>query len=407
VLRALNSNFRLGAAENARAVARFAARSDVSDEMRIEALAMLKQWDQPRGIDRVVGVWWPVPPRDPSIAQAAARPVLAGIITTAPDAVRLAAIELATKIGPPEEDLLLHLVSAPSAASPEVAAAALAAMETLKDPHLNEAVDVALRSGTGALRVQAIRMLAGRPDGVERLTGLLGAGGIPDQQAVLGALGSIEGPASEQILSAWMDKLLAAQVAPALQLDLVESAQKSKSDAIKEKLKAFEAKTDPNDPLDGDRIALFGGDASLGHAIFFQRQDVACLRCHKINGEGGVAGPDLTGVAARHVRSYLLESIIYPNRQIAPGFEAVTVKVKAGRNYTGVVKADDEKEVVIDAGDGATVHILKKEIEKRTKGLSPMPQDISKPLSKRDLRNLVEFLASLKTEPTTRTAAGG
>jgi quinoprotein glucose dehydrogenase len=404
VLRALNSNFRLGAAENAQAVARFAARADVSDEMRIEALAMLKEWDKPRGIDRVVGVWWPVPPRDPSIAIDAARPVLGGILTSAPDGVRLAAIELATKIGPAEKDLMFRLVTAPSAASPEVAAAALEAMQTLKDPRLNEAVDAALRSGTGALRVAAIRMLAGRSDGVERLTGLLGAGGTGDQQAVLDALGSIEGAASEQILSSWMDKLLAGQVAPALQLDLVESAEKSKSDAIKEKLKAYDAKKDANDPLDGYRVALIGGDASLGRKIFFERQDVSCLRCHKINGDGGVAGPDLTGVAARHDRSYLLESIINPNRQIAPGFEAVTVKVKAGRNYTGVVKADDDKEVVIDAGDGATIHILKKEIEKRTKGLSPMPQNISQPLSKRDLRNLVEFLASLTTEPTTRTA---
>ena len=74
--------------------------------------------------------------------------------------------------------------------------------------------------------------------------------------------------------------------------------------------------------------------------------------------------------------------------------------------------------MVVDAGDGATMHIDKKEVEKRTKGLSPMPQDITKPLSKRDVRDLVEFLATLKapaTQPATpttqrrrrRTARGG
>jgi quinoprotein glucose dehydrogenase len=146
-----------------------------------------------------------------------------------------------------------------------------------------------------------------------------------------------------------------------------------------------------------------------------ERQDVSCLRCHKLDGQGGVAGPDLTGVASRHPRQYLLESIVNPNAQIAPGFESVTVKMKAGRNYAGVVKGETDAEVVIDAGDGATVHLDKKEVASRTKGLSPMPQDISKTLSKRDVRDLVEFLSSLKqpttmatttTQPATQQARG-
>jgi quinoprotein glucose dehydrogenase len=67
------------------------------------------------------------------------------------------------------------------------------------------------------------------------------------------------------------------------------------------------------------------------------------------------------------------------------------------------VKADSDTTVVIDAGDGAVVHIDKKQVDTRTKGLSPMPQDISKPLSKRDIRNLVEFLSTLK-QPATQPA---
>jgi quinoprotein glucose dehydrogenase len=200
-----------------------------------------------------------------------------------------------------------------------------------------------------------------------------------------------------------MDKLVAGQVAPELQLDLLEAAGKCKSDAVKGKARQFNEMRDAQtkeDPLAPYRETLAGGDVAAGKKIFFERQDVSCMRCHKVDGQGGVAGPDLTGVAARRDRAYLLESLINPNAKIAPGFEAVTVRVKQGRNYTGVVKADGEQEVVIDAGDGATVHIAKAEIDSRTKGLSPMPQDISKPLSKRDIRNLVEFLASLKTPAT-------
>jgi quinoprotein glucose dehydrogenase len=197
-----------------------------------------------------------------------------------------------------------------------------------------------------------------------------------------------------------------------LQLDLLEAAGKSKSGAIQAKLKAYEEKRSAaagtkTDPLAAYGESLLGGDATAGRKIFMERPDVSCLRCHKLAGQGGVAGPDLTGVASRHPRQYLLESIVNPNAQIAPGFESVVVHMKAGRNYAGVVKSDAENELVIDAGDGATVHIVKNEIESRSKGLSPMPQDISKTLNKRDVRDLVEFLSTLKQPATMATSGAG
>jgi quinoprotein glucose dehydrogenase len=277
----------------------------------------------------------------------------------------------------------------------------------MKDARLADAVESAITNGKGALRAKAIHLLAGRADASSRLDLLLTNGTVGDQQAVLTTLGTIDQPAANQILSAWMDKLIAGGVAPELQLDLIEAAGKCKSDAVKAKVKQFEdarAAAAKTDALAAYRESLLGGDAGAGRKIFFERQDVSCLRCHKVDGQGGVAGPELTGVASRHDRKYLLESIVNPNAQIAPGFESVTVKMKAGRNYVGVVKADAENELVIDAGDGATVHIAKKEVESRTKGLSPMPQDISKTLSKRDVRDVVEFLSTLKL-PTTGAVA--
>jgi quinoprotein glucose dehydrogenase len=404
ILRALNANFRLGKQENANAVATFAARGDASDVMRIEALAELAEWAKPRGIDRVVGVWRPLaePTRDESIAKKAAGGVLASIVTSAPDSVRLAAIELIKKIGMEDPNVLLDLVMNKST-SPDVAAAALSAMESLKDPHLNDAVESALSNGKGALRGSAIRMLVSRPDATKRLEQLLAGGSIPDQQAVLATLGEIEQPAAQAILAAQLDKFVAGQLAPEIQLDLLDAAGKTRSEAIKNKLKEIEQKRPKDDPLATYAESLVGGDATVGKKIFYDRQDVSCMRCHKVDAQGGVAGPELTGVASRHDRKYLLESIVNPNAQIAPGFESVVVKVKAGKNYAGVVKGENDGEIVLDAGDGATVHITKKEVESRTKGLSPMPQDISKTLSKRDVRDVVEFLSSLKA-PATQTA---
>lgn len=46
-------------------------------------------------------------------------------------------------------------------------------------------------------------------------------------------------------------------------------------------------------------------------------------------------------------------------------------------------------------GDGS-VKIKKTEIEKRERGLSPMPEGMGKVLTKFELRDLIEYLASLK-----------
>lgn len=408
-LRALNANFRIGAASNAAAIAKYAAETDGIEILRVQALKMLGEWARPGGQDRVVGVWRPLPQRDGAIAQNAVSPVLEPIILSAPEAVRIAAIELVAEIGAPDPDLLLNIVKSQDM-PPAVGAAALKAMVETKDAKLEQAVEVGLTTGKGALRSAAIRQLVGHADAGERLNAILNAGAVADQQAVLSTLGSIEGSAvAEAILSAWMDRLLAGSVAPEAQLDLLESAEKSKSDAIRQKLEAFEQKRAKDDPLSAYRETLVGGDAALGRRIFLERAEVSCLRCHKLEGTGGVAGPDLTGVAVTKDRQYLLSALVDPNRDIAPGFEAVTVSMKAGTRYVGVVRDETEREMIVDPGDGATVHIRKDEVEKRTKGLSPMPQDIIKPLSKRDVRDLVEFLSSLKTpatQPVTETAGG-
>jgi quinoprotein glucose dehydrogenase len=372
---------------------------------------MLFEWEKPRGIDRVVGVWRPLaePTRDPVIAKNAAAMLLPSIVTSAPDNVRIAAIDLIKKLHTDDTSVLADLVSNKATPS-DVAAAALSAMESLKDPRLNDAVESALSNGKGVLRSTAIRMLIGRDNAAQRLEQLLATGGsIQDQQAVFTTLGDMsDNAAAQSILSQQLEKYIAGSLAPELQLDLLEAAGKSKSDAIKAKLKTIDDKRPKNDPLAAYAESLAGGDAASGKHIFYDRQDVSCMRCHKIDGQGGVAGPELSGVASRHERQYLLESIVNPNAQIAPGFESTIAHMKAGKNYSGVIKADTNDELIIDSGDGATIHLAKKEIESRTKGLSPMPQDISKTLSKRDVRDLVEFLSTLKapaTQPAQTAAA--
>ncbi|MFN9911867.1 MAG: HEAT repeat domain-containing protein, partial [Pirellulaceae bacterium] len=69
--RVLNANFRLGQAEHAVALARFAADSTRASTMRLEALAMLGEWPKPGVYDRVMHRYEPLPTRPMTDAAAA------------------------------------------------------------------------------------------------------------------------------------------------------------------------------------------------------------------------------------------------------------------------------------------------------------------------------------------------
>ena len=126
------------------------------------------------------------------------------------------------------------------------------------------------------------------------------------------------------------------------------------------------------------------------------RRSAQCLRCHALKGAGGNVGPDLAGIGARQTREFLLESILFPNKVIAPGFETVVVVLKSGASHAGIVKSESEAELALNTAEDGIVKLKKADIAKRERGLSAMPEGVEKLLSKRELRDLVEYLATLK-----------
>lgn len=394
--RVLNANYRLGNPENAAALAAFAVRGDAPDTMRADALTMLGEWAKPSGRDRIVGLWRPLAERDDAPARAAARGLLVGILKSPADSVRIAALKLAEKFGSPDPAILFSLATSKTASS-DVRAASLLAMAAQNDPRLPEALKIAMVEGKGNLRREAIRLQVKLPDAASRLAAVLETGSVADHQAVLGALALVDSPAGNEVVSQWMDKLLARKLPGEVQLDLLETAGKNRSAAIKDKVKQFEAKRNKDDALADYRETLLGGDALAGKKIFKERADVSCIRCHKVDtDEAIVVGPDLRGLGTRKNREYILESIVFPNKQISPGFENVIVKVKAGKNLSGMVKAESETELSIDIPDKGVVTVMKADVVSRQRAPSSMPEGLTGALSKRDLRDLVEFLATLK-----------
>jgi quinoprotein glucose dehydrogenase len=165
---------------------------------------------------------------------------------------------------------------------------------------------------------------------------------------------------------------------------------------VKEKVTKFERARDPKDDLRQWRECLAGGDAAEGKKIFAEKQETQCVRCHKINGEGGDVGPDLSHIAAQKDRAYLMESVLFPNKQIAAGFESVIVSMKNGTAYAGIVKSDTDTVLELNSPEDGLIKLNKSDVKARERTLSPMPEEMRQVLTKDDIRNLVEFLSGLK-----------
>ncbi|MGB1814022.1 MAG: glucose dehydrogenase, partial [Rubripirellula sp.] len=107
--------------------------------------------------------------------------------------------------------------------------------------------------------------------------------------------------------------------------------------------------------------------------------------------------PELTRIGGQKDRRYLLEAICLPDAQIAKNFETAVIANDLGQVFTGIVKTENDDFVELIQNDGGQVRILLDEIVARRKGISSMPADLTKLMSKRELRDLVAYLVSLKS----------
>ena len=127
---------------------------------------------------------------------------------------------------------------------------------------------------------------------------------------------------------------------------------------------------------------------------------MACIRCDRAGADGGDAGPDLADVGAKYTRDYLLEAVVKPNAKIAPGFDTVVVTLKSGGAAAGIVAKVTDTVLTLRNTDNKLVEVPKANIAKREGAPSGMPEIFGAILSKTQLRDVVEYLASLKEKST-------
>ncbi len=396
--RAINAANRVGRPEDASALAAVAGRSEVSKDGRVESLSILAAWANPPGRDRINGLWRPIDARPAKVAADALRPAVKGLLEDAPDEVRREAIRAVAELGIREAgpDLLALVVRGKGSGAAR--ADAIKVLEKLGDPRLAEAVEAAAGSDDGAVRSEGLRILIRLNPGraIPALAKVLDSGSIPERQRALEILGPTDRPEADPIVARWLDRLIEHKAPAAIEMELIDAASKRKSAEVRDRLAQFERERPKDGPIADHHAELEGGDVERGRKIYSDNAAVYCVRCHKVKGEGGEVGPDLTGIGTRHPRAYLLESIVVPNQAIAQGFESVLIARNDGQVVTGVFKSEDDKVVRIMTAEAKLVEVPKADIDERKRGGSAMPEDLVKKLTRAEIRDLVEFLASLK-----------
>lgn len=396
VRRVLNARFRLGGAKAAESLVAYAGGASNPAAMRVEALKMLAEWAKPGPRDRVLGMWRPIEARSNEEARAAVLKGL-GSLVVAPEPVRGQAVKTAVALGITEIAPALFAIFTNDAESGKSRGAALTALAELRVPEIAGLLEKSEKDREPAVRVAAMQILVRtKSAGAEvRVFKALNSTVRAERQAAYSLLAALKTPkADAEIASA----LANVKGAPAdVKVEIMEAAKaRAENKDVAEATQKWLDSLDANDPLAKDRLALEGGDKERGRAIFFGKAEVYCVRCHKVAGIGGEVGPDLSAIAKEKDRAYLLESIVLPSKTIAKDFESVLIQDVNGRVLTGVLKSKTADVITLVTAEGKLVEIKTENIEEQAAGKSAMPEDLHKKLSPFELRDLMEYLSSLK-----------
>ncbi len=117
----------------------------------------------------------------------------------------------------------------------------------------------------------------------------------------------------------------------------------------------------------------------------------SCAACHKLFGEGGDVGPELTG-SQRANLDYILENVLDPNSAVPFNYKMVQFNLIDGRVVTGLVKKETAVAVTVRTVNEQMV-ISKEDIESRkTTNNSVMPEGLLDTLNDGEIRDLIAYL---------------
>ena len=140
---------------------------------------------------------------------------------------------------------------------------------------------------------------------------------------------------------------------------------------------------------------LEGRDTEHGRGMFAA---VGCVVCHRIQGQGGAIGPDLSSIGQRFTLRDILDTTINPSKAISDQYQMMTLELKDGSTLSGRIVSRDARSTRIatnlmrptqsSAIDNDAIRRI------RPEPVSTMPSGLLDPLNEEELLDLLAYLVS-------------
>ncbi len=393
--RAINACLRVGGEAQLDQVLAFAKRPDATAELRAEALATLGTWANPSVLDRVDGRYRGELRRDPALVRRNVQPHVADLLRESDESVLIAAAKMAGSLGLSEAGNALAGVFNESRSS-TVRAAMLTALSQVSYPGMEAAIRQGMNDANPEVRTAALGLVGGlnlSPGALADVSkAVFEKGSLREQQQFLRTLGTLPATSTERVLEGLIAKAADKSLAPELALDLNEAVDAAKSPTLTAKLAPYRSTgSTAADYAD----VLLGGNARAGRQYVFNSTAAQCIRCHAIGGQGGEVGPPLSGIGSVLTREQLVQALIEPSARLSPGYGTVMLTLKDGQTVTGILSHETAAELTLKTSEAEPLRVPVARIAKRENLPSSMPP-MGTIMSRREIRDVVEFLASLK-----------
>lgn len=238
------------------------------------------------------------------------------------------------------------------------------------------------RSGDARLRIEALRTLAASGDEIRELCAAIVQNPSEPSEVRAEAIVALGAGAAKELTPLLGDR------DPVVRTQAARTLRRQDRDADVPHPPA------PNAADEWVKLLAVGGDPTAGERVFFA-STATCAQCHRIDGRGGVVGPDLSLIARAVRREQIIRSIVSPSEEISPQFQGWEVKTTAGEVLTGL-------QGHWRTGGGATLILLDGKEAKipgnriaifRAMEKSLMPEGLAALFTVEELRDLVAFLS--------------
>ena len=394
-VRLVAAYFRVGTEEAAAALINACSNSNLKEEVRVFAMEALLRWSLPMDTDPVLGHY------RPTLKSTFIRSDLVKLygekiraLVEKEKAPKLASIlgRFVMEAGISMNPAVLRKQVLDTKLNPQVRASNLRSLISLKATEDNDIITKLIEDKSGLVRSVSYGGLLDRriDNSVERAIQAVKEDDPVVARSIFEVLSTLK---PKILIDIWKEREL--NLRNELWLDLYQALTYSPNEEARKVAATYAA----GDPGRIHALSLQGGNPSSGELVF--RNQGACSQCHKIDGQGGEQGPELSLVGDRLEPSKLLESLVNPNAEISPGYGLSTVIMSNGDAVVGRILADEDDGIVVLSPDGKKQEIKRVEVSEVSPPVSAMPP-LGITLNPNDLRDLIAYLGSRNKETISR-----